>query len=100
MISLQELTLKRDELSARLGPTLRAAEFPEFAQLVGSANEICSTDPVRAEKLRRRAEEMLPHVERSVENILSIRDQIKAKMLQFSEEGMDRYNEALKELSK
>jgi hypothetical protein len=43
---------------------------------------------------------MLPQVERSVENILSIREQINAKMLKFADECMDEYSEALKELSK
>jgi len=100
MISLQELTSKKDELAGRLGPNLRAVEFPEFAQLVGRANEVSSSDPEKAEALRRRAEEMLPQVVRSVDNVLSIRDQIKAKMLRFGDEGMDQYNEALRELSK
>jgi hypothetical protein len=99
-MSCQELTRKKEELAARLGPRLRADGFAEFSQLVDKACAIESTDDTNSMRLVRRAEEMLPQVERSVENILSIRDQIEAKMLQFADEGMDRYDQALKELAK
>lgn len=100
MISLQELTAKRDQLAALRGPILRPDGFTEFSQLIGRANEVCSTDPEKAEELRRRAEEMERQVERSAKAALALRDRIRAKMLQLAEEGMGRYDKALKELAK
>ena len=100
MISLQELTAKRDRLATLLGPILRPDRFTEFSQLIERANEVCTTDPDKAEKLRLRAEEMEAQVEHFANVALAQRDQIKAKLLQFAEEGMDRYDQALKELSK
>ncbi len=58
------------------------------------------TDEANSQKLSRKAAEMLPQVERSVENVLCIRDQIKAKMLKIADEVMDQYDEALRELAK
>jgi hypothetical protein len=96
----QKLARKKEELSARLGPGLRADGFAEFSQLVERACALQDTDEANSQRLSRKAAELLPQVERSVENILSIRDQIKAKTLKFADEGMDRYDEALKELAK
>jgi len=100
MSTLQELTAKRDLLAERLGPILRPDGFTEFSQLIGRANEVSSTDPEKAEELRRRAEEMEGQVERATKAALALRDQIRAKLLEFADEGMDRYDNALKELSK
>ena len=99
MISLQELTTKRERLATLLGG-LRPDGFAEFSQLIESANEVCSTDPDKAEGLRRRAEKMEAQVESSAKTALALRDQIRAKMLQFAEEGMDRYDKTFKELSR
>jgi predicted transglutaminase-like cysteine proteinase len=98
--SYQELAQKKEELAARLGPILRPDGFAEFSQLVEKACELRDTDRANAERLYRRAAEMLPQVERSVENALCIRDQIKAKMLKIANEVMDEYDEALRELAK
>ena len=100
MATCDELARKRDELATRLGPRLRADGFAEFSQLVEKACALQSTDEADSQRLSRRAAEMLPQVERAVDNILSKRDQIRAKMLEYAEEGMDRYAEALKELAK
>lgn len=70
MISLQELTAKRDRLDSLLGPFLRPDGFAEFSQLIENANKACSTDPDRAEKLRSRAEQMEAQVERSAQAAL------------------------------
>ncbi|HTW66795.1 MAG TPA: hypothetical protein VME17_19380 [Bryobacteraceae bacterium] len=51
-------------------------------------------------KISVRAVELLPQVERAVENAISIRDQIRAKMLKIADEVMDEYDEALRELAK
>jgi hypothetical protein len=98
--SCQELARKKEELATRLGPRLRGDGFAEFSQLVEKACALQDTDEANSQRLSKRAAEMLPQVERSVENILSMRAQIRAKMLKFAEEGMDRYDEALKELAK
>jgi len=98
--SCQELMRKKEELANRLGPRLRADGFAEFSQLVDKACALQDTDEANSQRLSRRAAEMLPQVERSVENILSIRAQIKAKMLKIADEVMDEYDEALRELAK
>jgi hypothetical protein len=99
-LSCEELARRKEELATRLGPGLRAAGFTEFSQLVEEACSLRDNDATNSRRLLRQAEEMLPQVERSVENVLSIREQIKAKMLKFADEGMDQYSEALKELSR
>jgi hypothetical protein len=99
MISLQELTAKRERLATLLGP-LRPDGFAEFSQLIENANKVCSTDPDEAEKLRRRAEKIEAQVESSAKTALALREQVRSKLLQFAEEGMDRYDKALEELSK
>ena len=100
IVLYQELAQKRQELEARLGPRLRPDGFAEFSQLVEKACEQRAIDSSNAERLIKRAQEMLPQVEKSVEGILSLRDQIKAKMMAHAHEGMDQYSEALRELSK
>jgi hypothetical protein len=100
MISFQELAQKKEELAARLGPRLHADGFAEFSQYIERACALRDRDEADSQRLLRKAEAMLPQVERSVENILCIREQIKAKMLKYADEGMDQYSEALKELSK
>jgi predicted NAD-dependent protein-ADP-ribosyltransferase YbiA (DUF1768 family) len=100
MASYQELARKKEELATRLGPRLRPDGFAEFSQLVEKACELSGTDYSNAQRLFQRAEEMLPQVEKSVERILSLRDQIKAKMMEHADEAMDQYRDALKELSK
>ena len=99
-LSCEELARRKEDLAARLGPGLRADDFTEFSQLVEKACALRDSDAADSRKLLQRAEEMLPQVERSVENILSTREQIRAKMLKFADECMDQYSEALKELSK
>ena len=99
-VSYQELAQKKEELAARLGPRLRPDGFDEFSQYIEKACALRDSDEADSQRLLRKAEAMLPHVERSVENILSIREQINAKMLKFADECMDEYSEALKELSK
>jgi predicted transglutaminase-like cysteine proteinase len=99
-VSCQELARKKEELATRLGPRLHPDGFAEFSQLVDKACTLQDTDQANSLRLVQKAAEMLPQVERSVENALSIRDQIRAKMLEYAEEGMDRYTEALKELAK
>jgi predicted transglutaminase-like cysteine proteinase len=98
--SYQELARKKEELAARLGPTLRPDGFAEFSQLVEKACELRDTDRSNAERLYRRAEEMLPQVEKSVESALSLRDQIKTILMAHADEAMVQYHDALKELSK
>jgi predicted transglutaminase-like cysteine proteinase len=98
--SCQELARKKEELATRLGPRLHPDGFAEFSQLVEKACALQDTDAANSQRLSRRATEMLPQVERSVENILSIRDQINAKMLKIADEVMDEYDEALRELAK
>ena len=87
-------------MATQLGPRLRADGFAEFSQLVEEACALRDSDAANSRRLLKRAEEMLPQVERSVQNILSLREQIRAKMLKFADEGMEKYSEALKELSK
>ncbi len=99
-VSCQELARKKEEWATRLGPRLHPDGFAEFSQFVDKACALQNTDEANSHRLAHKAAEMLPQVERSVENALSIRDQIRAKMLEFAEEGMDRYEEALKELAK
>jgi hypothetical protein len=100
MLSCEELARKEGRAGTRLGPRLRADGCAEFSQLVEKAGALRDSDAANSQRLLRRAEEMLPQVERSVQNILSVREQITAKMLKFADEGMDQYSEALKELSK
>ena len=99
-VSCQELARKKEELATRLGPRLHPDGFAEFSQLVDKACTLHNTDEANSHRLAQKAAEMLPQVERSVENALSIRDQIRAKMLKYAREGMQEYHEALKELSK
>jgi predicted transglutaminase-like cysteine proteinase len=99
-VSCQELARKKEELATRLGPRLHPDGFAEFSQLVDKACALHKTDKAHSHRLAQKAAEMLPQVERSVENAISIRDQIRAKMLEYAREGMQEYHEALKELSK
>jgi hypothetical protein len=100
MISYQELAQKKEELAARLGPRLHADGFAEFSQYIERACALRDSDEADSQRLLRKAEAMLPQVERSVEDILSTREQIKAKMLKIAGEVMDEYDEALRELAK
>jgi hypothetical protein len=100
LMSIQELIARKNELAARLGPRLRPDGFSEFSQLIESADEVRCTEPDKAERLRRCAEKMHPRVERAVEVALSLREQIRQKLLEFGGEAMDRYDEALRELAK
>lgn len=99
-LSCQELARKKDELATRLGPRIRPDGFTEFCQFVEKACALEAIDQAESQRLLARAEQMRPQVEKSVETALSLRDQIKAKMLEYAEEGMNQYNEALKELAK
>lgn len=99
-VSCQELARKKQEWATRLGPRLHPDGFTEFSQFVDNACELHNIDEANSHRLAQKAAEMLPQVERAVENALLIREQIKAKMLKFADEGMDRYDEALKELAK
>jgi hypothetical protein len=99
-LSCEELARRKEDLAARLGPNLRPDGFTEFSQLVETACTLRDSDAANSRRLLQRAEEMLPQVERSVENILSTREQIKAKMLKIASEVMDEYDEALRELAK
>ena len=87
-------------MASRLGPNLRADGFPEFSEYVDKARSLEASDPANSQRLLDKAQEMLPQLEQSVENILSVRDQIRAKMLKVANEVMDEYDEALRELAK
>jgi hypothetical protein len=100
VVTLQDLARKKEELASRLGPNLRADGFIEFSQLVEKACALQDTDDAGAQRLSKKAAEILPQVERSVENAFLMRAQIRAKMLEYAREGMQEYHEALKELSK
>jgi hypothetical protein len=99
-LSCEELARRKEDLAARLGPNLRPDGFTEFSQLVEKACALRDSDAANSRSLLQRAEEMLPQVERSVGYILSLREQIKAKMLKIAGEVMDEYDEALRELAK
>ena len=99
-MSCQELARKKEELATRLGPRLHPDGFAEFSQYVDKACTLQNTDEANSRRLVQEATEMLPRVERAVEDALSLRDQIRAKMLEHAREGMQEYHDALKELSK
>jgi len=56
---------------------------------VEKACALQGADEANSQRLSRKAAEMFPQGERSVENDLCIRDQIKAKMLKVADEVMD-----------
>jgi predicted transglutaminase-like cysteine proteinase len=99
-LSCEELARKREEFATRLGPHLHPDGFAEFSQYVDRACALQKTDEAHSRRLAQKAAEMLPQLERSVEDALAIRDKIRAKMLEYAEEAMDRYDWALRELAK
>ena len=100
ILSCQELARRKEEMAARLGPRLHPDGFAEFSQLVDNAFALQNIGEANSHRLAQRAVELLPQVERAVENTISIRDQIRAKMLKIADEVMDEYDEALRELAK
>jgi hypothetical protein len=97
--SFDWLRQKKAELETRAG-RLRPEGLTEFVQLAEKAFSVREASPAEAEKLRTRACDMLPRVEKALEQAVAIRDRIKAKMMGHAAEAMERYSDVLRELAK
>jgi hypothetical protein len=94
-----ELIQKKLEMANRAG-RLHPDGLKEFVQLVEKAHSLRDSNPAEAERLRRKACELIPVVEKALDHAIAIRDRIKAKMLGHAAESMETYSDVLKELAK
>ncbi|HEV2471872.1 MAG TPA: hypothetical protein VGS41_04360 [Chthonomonadales bacterium] len=97
--TLEALIQKKAELQAHAG-RLNPDGLKEFFQLVEKASSLRDANPDEAERLRKKASDLAPSVEKSIEHALVVRDRIKAKMMGHAAEAMETYSDVLKELAK
>jgi prolyl oligopeptidase PreP (S9A serine peptidase family) len=95
----EELIRKKVELATRAG-RLRPDGLTEFVQFAEKAYLLRNTDVAEAEKLLKKATEMLPQVEKALEQAILIRDRIKATMIDHADKAVETYRDALKDLAK
>ena len=97
--SLERLLQKKVDLETRAS-RLQPEGLAEFVQLTERAHALQQTHPADAERLLKKAEALLPSVEKSVVRAIAMRDRIRAKMLGHAAEAMDEYSDVLRELAK
>ena len=93
------LIQEKHELERRAG-RLNPEGLKELVQLAEKACSLRETNLPEAERLRVKASDLIPAVEKATERAIAIRDRIRAKMMGHAADAMETYSDVLKELAK